>query len=44
VTDVLAGGAWGTAVGIAVPLLHVDRYQRASITPTKNGVLVAIAW
>jgi membrane-associated phospholipid phosphatase len=43
-TDVLAGGAWGTAVGIAVPLLHVDRSQRATITPTRNGVLVAVAW
>lgn len=43
-TDALAGAAWGTAAGIAVPLLHVGPDRRATIVPTRNGVLVAIAW
>jgi len=43
-TDVLAGAAWGSAVGVAVPLLHRGEARRATVVPTGRGVLVAVAF
>lgn len=40
-SDVVAGAAWGTAVGVAVPLLHT-RTRRASIVPVGSAVLLVV--
>jgi hypothetical protein len=43
-TDALAGAAWGTTVGVAVPLLHVRGERRASVLPSGRGAVLVFAW
>jgi membrane-associated phospholipid phosphatase len=42
-TDALAGAAWGTAVGVAVPMLHVRRGAAMSVVPTGTGFVFVMA-
>ncbi len=46
-TDVLGGAALGAAVGLAVPLLHRPRGERApavTVVPAPRGATVLLVW
>ena len=43
-TDVVAGAAWGTAVGLAVPLLHRSDGRGVTLVPARRGAVIVVAF